>query len=179
MLRTVTYLRLALLMPVGLGLAAPALGQQKFENLDRIDGLVATTVGAMIGEPGGALAPVDRRLHLAPCPSLPKVAGPVFGAAVVNCEALGWRIRVPLAAAAMQPSARPAMQQAREIVVHKGDPVQLVAGGASFTASRFMIADEDGAAGQMIRVREDRRSDPVVARVEETGIVRAPGFNNF
>ena len=37
--------------------AQPALAQQKFENLDRIDGLVAMTVGANIGEPGGPVAP--------------------------------------------------------------------------------------------------------------------------
>jgi len=167
----------------------PVVAQQKFENLDRIDGLVATTVGANIGQPGGAIAPVDRRLRLAACPKMPDVTGPQFGAAVVKCDALGWRIRVPLAPggnvpaapayAAPRPAMRPAPAPGREIVIRKGDPVQLIAGGPSFTASRAMIADEDGAIGQMIRVREDRKSDPVVARVQEFGIVRATGFNNF
>ena len=35
----------------------PALAQQTFENLDRIDSLVAMTVGANMGEPGGPAAP--------------------------------------------------------------------------------------------------------------------------
>mgnify|MGYP002362287340 FL=1 len=168
----------------------PARAQQKFENLDRIDGLVATTVGANIGEQGGAIAPVDRRLHLAACPAMPEVTGPMFGAAIVTCTQLGWRIRVPLAgvsaaaaqAAGMQtarPATRPIAIQNREIIIHKGDPVQLVAGGVSFMATRAMIADEDGAAGQMIRVREDKKSDPVIAQVVENGIVRAPGFKEF
>ena len=76
-------------------LAAPAQAQQ-FENLDRLDSIVAMTVGANIGEPGGAAAPVDRRLKLAVCPDVPQVSGPVFGAAMVECKSVGWRIRVPL-----------------------------------------------------------------------------------
>src|SRR5262245_42590128 len=80
------------------GQAAEAItpAAQRFENLDRIDSIVAMTVGANIGEPGGPAAPVDRRLRLAACPSVPSVEGPVFGAAIVKCDALGWRIRVPL-----------------------------------------------------------------------------------
>lgn len=170
--------------------ATPALAQQKFENLDRIDSLVAMTVGANMGEPGGPMAPVDRRLRLAACPTTPSIDGPVFGAAIVKCDALGWRIRVPLASGAAAgttgalggapgrytAAARPAPKQA---VVQRGDPVQLTAGDATFTISRMMIADEDGAAGEMIRVREDRKSPPVLAQVVGMGIVRVPGFNDF
>ncbi|MEJ7926884.1 flagella basal body P-ring formation protein FlgA [Sphingobium sp. AN641] len=169
------------------GLAAqPALAQQKFENLDRIDSLVAMTVGANLGEPGGPRAPVDRRLRLAACPSTPQVDGPIFGAATVRCDALGWRIRVPLvagdAAAMSGPVARyaPAPRApSKEAVVKKGDPVQLTAGNALFAVSRLMIADEDGAIGDTIRVREDRKSAPIMAKVVEMGVVRIPGFNDF
>lgn len=156
------------------GLAAAAAYAQPFENLDRLDSIVAMTVGANIGAPGGATARVDRRLKLAACPQVPDVTGPVFGAAMVECKPLGWRIRVPLNQA--QPQAaqgRPAAMQ-KQVVVKRGDPVQLVAGGSAFMVTRMMIADEDGAAGDMIRVREDKKSDPVMARVQETGIVRAP-----
>lgn len=169
-------------------LAQPALAQQKFENLDRIDGLVAMTVGANVGEPGGPVAPVDRRLRLAACPGMPTVEGPVFGAAIVKCDALGWRVRVPLAAggAAVTPTSggfqranafvRPV---AREMVVKRGDPVELVAGNAAFSVSRQMIADEDGAVGDTIRVREDKKATPVLAQVVGMGMVRIPGFNDF
>ena len=175
----------------GLGAGAASAQTRQFENLDRLDGLVAMTVGANIGEPGGAAAPVDRRLKLAACPQMPEVTGPVFGAAMVECKATGWRVRVPLragGAAAGPPtmSANPAFARAagnaaapRPVIVKKGDPVQLIAGGAAFSVSRVMIADEDGGAGDMIRVREDRRSDPVLAQVVEMGIVRVPGFKDF
>lgn len=158
---------------------SPAVAQ-KFENLDRLDSIVAMSVGANIGEPGGAASPVDRRLKLAACPDMPQVSGPVFGAAMIECKAHGWRIRVPLtpggayAAAPAARTAHPAPQ--KQVIIKRGDPVQLIAGGQSFTVSRLMIADEDGAVGDMIRVREGRKSDPVLARVEQIGIVRVPGI---
>lgn len=160
---------------IGVGLCAAAARAQSFENLDRLDSIVAMTVGANIGAPGGALAQVDRRLKLAACPQVPEVSGPVFGAAMVECKPLGWRIRVPLSPSAAQQAAqgRPAAAQ-KQAVVKKGDPVQLIAGGSAFMVTRMMIADEDGAAGDMIRVREDKKADPVMARVQESGVVRAP-----
>src|SRR3546814_17285361 len=62
---TVTNLPKILLLALSISASDPALAQQKFENLDRIDSLVAMTVGANLGEPGGPIAPVDRRLRLA------------------------------------------------------------------------------------------------------------------
>ncbi|WP_426386663.1 flagella basal body P-ring formation protein FlgA [Sphingobium sp. R-21] len=181
-----THLPKILLLALSVSASNPALAQQKFENLDRIDSLVAMTVGANLGEPGGPMAPVDRRLRLAACPTTPSVDGPLFGAAIVKCDALGWRIRVPLVAggtaAASGPVARyaPAMRaMPKDAVVRKGDPVQLMAGNAAFSVSRMMMADEDGAVGETIRVREDRKSPPILAQVVEMGIVRVPGFNNF
>nr|WP_281822078.1 flagella basal body P-ring formation protein FlgA [Sphingobium sp. BS19] len=174
------------ILAVALAVSSPAAAQQKFENLDRLDSLVAMTVGANLGEPGGPVAPIDRRLKLIPCPGTPSIDGPVFGAAIVKCDAVGWRIRVPLANGGVQanvtvPTQRAAPQRApapsQEIVVKRGDPVQLVAGGAAFSVTRLMVADEDGPIGGMIRVRgEDKKAPPVLAQVVEMGMVRIPGF---
>ncbi|WHO38285.1 flagella basal body P-ring formation protein FlgA [Sphingobium sp. AP49] len=180
--------RLSLILAATLAFAGaqPALAQQKFENLDRIDSLVAMTVGANMGEPGGPLAPVDRRLRLAACPTTPSVDGPTFGAAIVKCDALGWRIRVPLVAGGAAGMTGPVARYApaaravpKEAAVKRGDPVQLNAGNAAFSVSRMMIADEDGAVGETIRVREDKKSAPILAQVVEMGVVRVPGFNEF
>lgn len=157
--------------------APSALRAQTFQNLDQLDSLVAMTVGASLGQPGGPAAPIDRRLHLTPCASTPQVTGPTFGAAIVSCPSVGWRLRVPLVPSAQGADAghtNAASEPARDIVIRKGDPVELVAGGDLFSISRQMIADEDGAVGQTITVREDRKSPPVSARVERAGLVRAP-----
>ena len=65
------------------------------------------------------------------------------------------------------------------MVIKRGDPVQLVAGNADFSVSRMMVADEDGAVGDTIRVREDKKAAPVLAQVVGMGTVRIPGFNDF
>ncbi len=167
------------LLAAALG-ATPAQAQQKFENLDRLDSLVQMTMGANQGQPGGPTSPVDRRLKLAACPQTPSIDGPVFGAAVISCASAGWRIRVPLMAGASAAMAGPVATtrpMAKEMVVKKGDPVQLTAGGRAFSVTKLMIADEDGALGQMIRVRgEDKKANPVLAQVVDMGIVRIPGF---
>ena len=162
--------------------ATPA-NAQNFENLDRLDSLVAASVGANRGEPGGPVAPIDRRLRLASCPQLPVVEPVKMNAATVSCASLGWRIRVPLALSGQAAAPRqtadynvPSAAPSHAIVVKKGDPVQLIAGNDSFTISRVMIADEDGAIGAMIRVRQDSRAAPVTARVESSGVVRIPSI---
>lgn len=153
--------------------AVPVMAQiQHFEDINGLEAIVVGRLGASVGQPGGPVAPIDRRLKLAACPGTPIIEGPALGAATVRCEALGWRIRVPLrGTATANPSAPAAM------LVRKGDPVELVASGPAFSVSTQMIADEDGARGDMIRVRADRKSAPIVARIVDTGVVSAPGFN--
>jgi flagella basal body P-ring formation protein FlgA len=184
--RLISRLLLGLLALLG----TPAFAQQGFESLDKLDSLVAITVGANIGEPNGPVAPIDRRLRLKPCGQTPKVEGPVFSAAIVSCADAGWRIRVPLnltpaqgaAPAAMGAGSRVATGSAQqkpaptEKVIKKGDPVELVAGSEVFSVSRLMIADEDGAVGDLISVRESNKSSPVSARVEKAGRVRTPAI---
>jgi flagella basal body P-ring formation protein FlgA len=153
--------------------AVPAAAQaQRFEDVAGLEAIVVARLGAGIGQAGGPVAPIDRRLKLAACPDTPAIEGPAMGAAVVRCAALGWRIRVPL-----RVNAAASASQRTATLVRKGDPVELVAGGASFTVSTQMIADEDGAQGEMIRVRADRSAAPIVARVVDVGLVSVPGFN--
>ncbi len=75
-------------------MAAPTAG---FEDLDKLEARVIAAVGAGIGEPGGPQRPIDRRLRLASCPNAPMIAMSFTGAATLECEAIGWRIHVPLA----------------------------------------------------------------------------------
>ena len=174
----VALLILAMVFQACLAGAAHAQAQN-FENLDRLDGFVAASLGANRGEPGGPVAPLDRRLRLAACPQTPVIDAPRWGAATVSCPSIGWRIRVPLVAdqsGNKSSNFNGVTEGTRALVVKKGDPVQLMAGGGSFTISRMMIADEDGAVGALIRVRQEPRATPVMARVERIGVVRIPGI---
>lgn len=165
-------------------LAAPAgASAQGFENLEGLDNRVAAALGANIGEPGGATTPIDRRLRLQACPQPVEVGEPIAGALAVRCVPLGWRIRVslvPSAQAQQAAAAGPARPQVRaEPVVRRGDQIELVAISDSFTVSTLAVAEQDGAPGDRIRVRTERRNAPVIGQVLPDGRVALPGFNEM
>jgi flagella basal body P-ring formation protein FlgA len=148
-----------------------------------LDNRVAAALGANIGEPGGATTPIDRRLRLQACPQPVEIGEPVAGALAVRCVPLGWRIRVslvPSAESRQTAAAAPAQRQARaEPVIRRGDQVELVAIASGFTVSTLATAEQDGAPGDRIRVRTERRTAPVIGQVLEDGRVALPGFNGL
>lgn len=155
--------------------AAPAAAQT-FEDLEALEARVAAALGAGIGEPGGPSRPIDRRLRLAACPQPVIIDAPVLGAAAVRCEALGWRIRVPVSGFS-GPAAVASAPVRAEPIIRRGDQVQLIATTSSFTVSTSGVAEQDGAPGDRIRVRTERRSSPIIGRVTDDGRVALPGFN--
>lgn len=167
-----TIFRRALLL--GAAVAAPAFGQG-FENLEMLDSRIAAALGANVGEPGGPVAPLDRRLRLAACPEPATIDEPAMGALAVRCVALGWRIRVPLTGGGATVS-RAATARA-EPVIRRGDQVEVVALASNFSVSTTGVAEQDGAPGDRIRVRADRRSAPFIGQVTADGRVALPGFS--
>lgn len=148
----------------------PAIGQG-FEDLDALDARVAAALGAGMGEAGGPARPLDRRLKLAACPEPVSVEPPTLGAATVRCEPLGWRIRVPVVRMGQATQAMKA-----EPVVRKGDQVEVLARGSAFTVSTLGVAEQDGAPGDRIRVRSERKAGPVIGEVTPDGQVLLAGF---
>lgn len=177
-----------LLTIAAFGAAAPAAAQP-FQDINAVERRVVAALGADIGQPGGPVAPVDRRLRLAACPA-PLVVEPVaLGAATVRCLAVGWRIRVPVQRAAVAaapaeaveappvPVRAPVRTARADMIVRRGDPVSLVVVTGGFTVSRQAVADQDGAAGDRIRVRTEPRAAPIVGQVLPDGRVAMTGFN--
>lgn len=146
-----------------------------FQDLDVLDRKIAISLGADIGQPGGAATGVDRRLRLAPCAS-PEVEPPIGGAVAVRCPSLGWRVRVPLVRGVSAATAGAAPRVRAEPVVRRGDPVEMQVATGAFTVSLQAIAEQDGAPGDRIRVRADSKSPPRIAEVVDIGQVRIPGF---
>jgi flagella basal body P-ring formation protein FlgA len=174
------FRRLLLLSAV---LAAPVSAQSSqrvagFENLEMLDSRISAALGAGIGEPGGAVTPLDRRLHLAACPQPVEIAEPAMGAVTVRCTSLGWRIRVPLVGNGQASASTTAAAAVRaQPTIRRGDQIQLVAISAGFTVSTLAVADQDGGPGDRIRVRTEHRSAPVIGQILEDGRVALPGFN--
>lgn len=167
-----------------LAIACPAAAQVgQIQNLDALERRLVISLGADIGEPGGPATQIDRRMKLAACPGPVKVEPPLSGAAVLRCQEIGWRIRVPLIPGGVeQPrggGVQPvAMQRPAKVapVIRRGDPVEIRSGRRGFSVSQQMIADQDGAPGDRIRVRADARSTPVMVEVVDAGLVRVPGI---
>lgn len=158
-----------------LAMTQPAMAQA-MQNLAEIDILVAATMGADIGEPGGARSQVDRRLKLKACPVALEITGPDMNAAAVRCPTLGWRIRVPLdltgspaqAVASRSTGQRPASGLGEE-GIKRGEPILLTVDRPMFSLSRVMIADKDGRVGEVIPVRDEPRGKPIFVRIVEPG----------
>lgn len=110
-----------------------------------------------------AMAParVDPRLRLAACPG-PSLnwADEAHGSVAVRCAAPAWTVYVAVAA---PPSAAP--------LVRRGDAVTVVAGGAGFAVALDGIAEADGRAGGIVRVRT-ARGTRMLARIDADGSLR-------
>jgi flagella basal body P-ring formation protein FlgA len=171
-------LAIAPVLAMPLPAMAQAQGQgQGMQNLSEIDILVAATMGAEVGQPGGARALVDRRLKLKACPVALEITGPDMGAAAVRCPTLGWRIRVPLdltaepsqAIASRAPQQRGGAAGLGQEAVKRGEPILLTVERPMFSLSRVMIADKDGRVGEVIPVRDDPKGKPIFVRILEPG----------
>lgn len=166
--------------------AAPAgaiAGPGGFEDIDRLEQRVVAALDADVGTPGGPAAHIDHRLKLQACPTPVTIDPPALGALPLRCEALGWRIRVPLqrvAQAATQGGFVPQVpqQQAPQTPpsIKRGDPVQLVASAEGFSVSAGAIAQEDGRTGGKVRVKTDPKGPVIIGDVVDSGLVRVASF---
>lgn len=170
--------------------SAPATAQSALppaQNLDQLERMVVATLGAEIGQPGGPMAPIDRRMRLADCAGAIQIDPPMPGAVTVRCTTAGWRLRVPLARTTMGYAAgRPMTTNATPgsvsgmapatAAVRRGDPVQLIAGGTTYSISVDATAMEDANIGSRIRVSTASRGSTLYAEVIDIGRVRLLGF---
>lgn len=166
-----TFFRRAML--IAACLPAPALAEG-VQNIDALEKRLLIALDTGIGQPGGPIAPIDRRLKLAACPGLVTIDPPALGAVALRCTALGWRIRVPLMrGGATTAAARPVKEAP---LIKRGDPVEIVAQSPGFSVSAQGIAQEDGVQGARIRVKTDPKSPVLYAQVVDMGLVRVAAF---
>lgn len=166
---------IVILATAGAAPARGAAGAGGFEDIARLESRVVAALDTGIGTPGGPAAPIDRRLKLAACPVPVTIDPPALGALPLRCEPLGWRIRVPLVRIASAPPLVAAAPQTPPII-KRGDPVELFASSDGFTVSTAAIAQEDGRAGERVRVRTDPRGPLIIGEVQDAGTVRVASF---
>jgi flagella basal body P-ring formation protein FlgA len=147
----------------------PAHAASPFADLIAIDREVAEFTGKTIGQNGGAMMPVDRRLRLNACvaPLALNWRTNRRDAVLVQCPDPGsWRIFVPVRMAENAPSA-----------IARGEAVTIAVVGDGFAVSQPGEALDAGAVGDWIRVRTLRsgnnysQGDAVRARITRPGEV--------
>lgn len=164
--------------------ASPAAAQASFQDTAAIDRAVTAFTGRPIGQEGGARTPVDTRLKLAACPMVAiSWRGANHDSVVVSCSGPDWRVYVPVvmpAVVAVQPTAIvPATPAPKaEIVIKRGDPVTIEAGGNGFSITRDGVAMSDGTQGGRFLVNVDGAKKPVQAVAVEAGRATLPGWTN-
>ncbi|MCK9541957.1 MAG: flagella basal body P-ring formation protein FlgA [Novosphingobium sp.] len=157
---------LSLFAPLLAAAAAP------LADLDAMDRQVAAFTGAPAGTPGGAAAPVDRRLRLNSCrtPLSLSWRGERRDSVVVRCpDTGGWRLFVPVRTAAPAERAAPA--------VNRGDAVTIAVEGDGFAVSQPGEALDAGTVGEWVRVRAAGRAasaQTTRAQVVRPGLVAIP-----
>jgi flagellar basal body P-ring formation protein FlgA len=166
-------------------IAAPAAAQD-FQSTAVLDAVVTQFTGKALGEQGGALAPVDKRLKLAACPA-PQLEWrtPAHDAVVVRCMSPAWKIFVPVAALP-QPKAEPAAAAAprpvpaakAEPVIRRGDAVTIEAGSEGFSITREGVAVSDAPPGGRVSIKVEDGKPPLQAIAVEPGRARLPGWGD-
>lgn len=143
------------------------------QDLGALDWQIADFTGAAIGEDGGAIQPLDRRLKLRPCGAPVDIAwrSEQRDTLVLQClDAGGWRLYMPV-----RPLPAAAAQAEPQIAVQRGDAVTISVAGQGFSISRPGEAMEGGAIGDWIKVRPaapgNRRAETMRARITAPGVV--------
>ena len=153
-----------------LALAVPAPAQTvDFADLPHIDSEVASCTGHAIGQQGGAVARVDRRLRLARCLSPLALSWrlPRRDTIIVECPDPGsWHLFVPVRVGDNAPMA---------VAVARGEGVTIAVTGDGFSVSQSGEAMEAGAVGEWIRVRSvsdgSAKGEAMRARIVRPGQV--------
>lgn len=155
-----------------LATAAPLHSQQAMTDPAELDRVVETFTGAVLGQPGGAREPIDRRLRLRVCGTPPQAGwhGAPGQTVVLACpEPGGWRVFVNLV-----PIGTTAARAIREQAVRRGDSITVAATGRGFAIRRSAEALESGAVGDWIAVRTAPGAEPLRARIVQPGLAEIP-----
>lgn len=148
----------ALLAAATMATAAPV----QSEDLDLLDARVAVFLGGTAAEAGLRAVRIDRRLRFARCPEGALFETPQSGSMVAYCPAKGWRLHIPLVAAA---------SDAGDIVIRRGDSVDLSHTGSGYTVVAATTSLEDGRIGGRVRVKLSTGTGSVSATVRGPGTV--------
>jgi flagellar basal body P-ring formation protein FlgA len=137
-------------------LASPAFADN-FEDLAALDARVAEL---------GIADAIDPRIRLPRCPEPALLDANMPGMVAIRCASLGWRLRVPLRAESSN-----AALPSQKLAVQRGETVNVMIVGDSYSLSYDGIAMDDGPVGGTVRVKFSTRGAFLTATVTGPGAV--------
>lgn len=150
---------------------SPAQAQQ-FEDLVALD----AQVSAVLQGSSTTAQPIDRRLKLARCPEPIAIDSGAADSVALRCNAIGWRIRVPLANVARSGAKTVNAVQVKplesgDILVRRGETVEIIVKGEGFEVVSSGVAVDDGAKGKRIRVKSSTGGPSLGGTVVAEGVI--------
>jgi flagella basal body P-ring formation protein FlgA len=160
----------------GVALVVPVKAATPIVDHGALDSAIQRFTGYALGAPGGAAAPIDRRLRLMPCGSDVRLSWRSLrrDTVVLECAVgAGWKLFVPVVPtnAVMGGGA---VVEAGVLAVAKGDVVTIEVKGTGFSISQGGQAMEPGAVGSWIRIKTAGKGEVLTCQIMRRGLVSMP-----
>jgi flagella basal body P-ring formation protein FlgA len=156
--------------------AIPAHATMPTIDHNALDLAVQRFTGNALGAPGGAAAPIDRRLRLSSCGGDVRVSWRTMrrDTVILECPVgAGWKLFVPVVPTNAVMGAETAVQTA-SLAVAKGDVVTIEVKGTGFTISQGGQAMEAGPVGSWIKIKAAGKGEVLTCQVLRRGLVSMP-----
>jgi flagellar basal body P-ring formation protein FlgA len=158
--------------------AVPAQAAAPVVDHVALDRAIQSFTGSAIGAPGGATAPVDRRLRLSSCAGDVRLAwrSPRRDTVILECPmGTGWKLFVPVvptnAVMAVAPQTR---SEIGATAIAKGDMVTVEVRGTGFSISQGGQAMEAGPVGSWIKIKSGGKGEVITCQIVRPGLVSLP-----
>ncbi len=141
-----------------------------------LDQAIQRFTGNALGAPGGAAAPVDRRLRLASCGGDVRLSWRSMrrDTVILECPVgAGWKLFVPVVPTNAVMGAETVVQTGG-LAVAKGDVVTIEVKGTGFTISQGGQAMEAGPVGSWIKIKAGGKGEVLTCQVLRRGLVSMP-----
>jgi len=162
-------------------IAAPALAASPVIDHGALDRAVQSFTGNPLGTPGGAAAPIDRRLRLASCATDLRMSWRSVrrDTVVLECPVgTGWKLFVPVVPVNAVMGATPAnpgiAAASAPFAIAKGDVVTIEVKGTGFTISQGGQAMEAGPVGSWIKIKAGSKGEVLTGQIVRPGLVILP-----
>lgn len=156
--------------------AAPASAAAPVIDHGALDRAVQGFTGNAIGMPGGATAPIDRRLRLSSCANNVQLSwrSPRRDTVVLECTVgTSWRVFVPVVPNNAVMGAQ-AMTGAGMLAIARGDVVTIEVKGTGFMITQGGQAMEAGPVGSWIKIKSGGKGEVITCQVIRPGLVSLP-----